>query len=142
MRNVFIIFKPLRGWRHVKVTERRTKVDWAYCMKQLVYPEAVRIRRDSGSTQYPLIQLRCRRYLNQKKPSACWIGWSSTIPPSIAVGSIWPRSNSALYHDNVLTSASPMRQRCSGRWLPKKRNAMPWHEGGLAFYHPRCTYQA
>lgn len=47
VRNLFMFFEPLRGWRHVKVTERRTKVDWAYCMKQLVdefYPQAIRIR--------------------------------------------------------------------------------------------------
>ena len=46
-RNLFMFLEPLRGWRHVKVTERRTKVDWSYCMKQLVdefYPDAVRIR--------------------------------------------------------------------------------------------------
>ena len=46
-RNLFLFFEPLTGWRHVKVTQRRTKRDWAYCMKQLVdefYPEAKRIR--------------------------------------------------------------------------------------------------
>jgi len=47
VRNLFMFFEPLRGWRHVKVTQRRTKVDWTYCMKQLVdefYPDAIRIR--------------------------------------------------------------------------------------------------
>ena len=36
VRNLFIFFEPLRGWRHVKVTERRTTSDWATCMRQLV----------------------------------------------------------------------------------------------------------
>jgi hypothetical protein len=39
--------EPLRGWRHVKVTERRTRRDYAECVRDLVdvhYPEAVRIR--------------------------------------------------------------------------------------------------
>ncbi len=43
-RNLFMFFEPLRGWRHVEVTERRTMVDFAYQMKWLVdeaYPEAV-----------------------------------------------------------------------------------------------------
>jgi len=34
--NLFIFFQPLACWRHVKVTDRRTKVDFAYCMKDLV----------------------------------------------------------------------------------------------------------
>jgi hypothetical protein len=58
VRNLFLFFEPLRGWRHVKVTERRTKVDWAYCMKQLVdefYPHAIRIRvvQDQLNTHNP-----------------------------------------------------------------------------------------
>ena len=47
VRSLFMFFEPLRRWRHVKVTVRRTKVDWAHCMKQLVdefYPDAVCIR--------------------------------------------------------------------------------------------------
>jgi hypothetical protein len=39
--------EPLRGWRHVRVTARRTKLDWAECMRELVdvpYPQATRIR--------------------------------------------------------------------------------------------------
>lgn len=47
VRNLFMFFEPLRGRRHVEVTERRTKVDWAYCMKLLVdevCPDAIRIR--------------------------------------------------------------------------------------------------
>lgn len=34
--NVFMMCEPLRGWRHVKVTQRRTRRDWAECMKELV----------------------------------------------------------------------------------------------------------
>jgi hypothetical protein len=45
--NLFMFFAPLHNWRHVKVTQRRTKQDWAYCMRDLVdihFPDAVRIR--------------------------------------------------------------------------------------------------
>jgi transposase len=44
--NLFMIFEPLRGQRQVKVTDRRTKKDFAECMRQLVdsiYPDAERI---------------------------------------------------------------------------------------------------
>jgi hypothetical protein len=45
--NIFMMVEPLNGWRHVEVTERRTKLDFAEQMKQLVdvhYPEAATIR--------------------------------------------------------------------------------------------------
>jgi hypothetical protein len=29
-RNLFIFFEPLRGWRRIEVTARRTSKDWAY----------------------------------------------------------------------------------------------------------------
>ena len=41
--NLFMMFEPLAGRRHLKVTERRTKKDWAECIRQLVeeiYPKA------------------------------------------------------------------------------------------------------
>ena len=33
--NLFMMFAPLEGWRHVKVTDRRTAVDYAYVLKDL-----------------------------------------------------------------------------------------------------------
>jgi len=44
---LFMFFAPLLGWRHVTVTERRTRVDWAYAMRDLVdvhFPTAPTIR--------------------------------------------------------------------------------------------------
>jgi DDE superfamily endonuclease len=44
--NLFIFFEPLAGWRDVKVTERRTMVDWAEATRELIdvrYPEAEKI---------------------------------------------------------------------------------------------------
>jgi hypothetical protein len=41
--NIFMAFEPLAGRRHVSVTERRTKVDWALWVRELVdvhYPDA------------------------------------------------------------------------------------------------------
>ena len=45
--NLFIFFEPLRGWRRIDVTARRTAVDWAQQIKKLVdedYPNAKKIR--------------------------------------------------------------------------------------------------
>ncbi len=44
--NVFMFCEPLGGWRHASVTDRRTKVDWAEEVKELVdvhYPQADRV---------------------------------------------------------------------------------------------------
>lgn len=44
--NLFVLSEPLRGWRHVDVTARRTKLDFARQMRELVdvhYPDATRV---------------------------------------------------------------------------------------------------
>jgi hypothetical protein len=44
--NLFLITEALAGWRHVMVSERRTRIDFAHCIKELVdvhYPEAQKI---------------------------------------------------------------------------------------------------
>jgi hypothetical protein len=44
--NLFLMCAPLLGWREVKVTARRTRVDWAECIRELVdvhFPEAEKI---------------------------------------------------------------------------------------------------
>jgi DDE superfamily endonuclease len=56
--NLFMFCAPLHNWRHVKVTEHRTKEDWAHCMRDLVdihFPDAVRIRlvEDNLNTHDP-----------------------------------------------------------------------------------------
>jgi hypothetical protein len=56
--NLFMFFEPLAGKRHIKVTDRRTAVDWAYCMKELVdvlYPKAskVTVVMDNLNTHTP-----------------------------------------------------------------------------------------
>ena len=33
--NAFMLFAPLEGWRHVKITERRTSIDYAQVLKEL-----------------------------------------------------------------------------------------------------------
>jgi len=43
--NLFMLFEPLAGWRHVEVSEHRTSEDWAFVMRELslMYPEAEKI---------------------------------------------------------------------------------------------------
>ena len=58
VQNLFMFFCPLQNWRHVKVTERRTKADWAECRRELVdelLPEAecIRLVQDHLNTHVP-----------------------------------------------------------------------------------------
>ena len=44
--NIFMFCEPLRGWRCVRVTQRRTRVDWAFALQTLLdeqYQDAERI---------------------------------------------------------------------------------------------------
>ncbi len=56
--NLFLFSEPLRGWRHVAVTDRRTAIDYAQQMKYLVdecFPHAIKIRlvHDQLNTHVP-----------------------------------------------------------------------------------------
>jgi hypothetical protein len=56
--NLFMFLEPLQGWRHVKVTDRRTAQDFAYCMQDLVdlhFPQAtvISVVLDNLNTHTP-----------------------------------------------------------------------------------------
>jgi transposase len=56
--NVFMFFAPLQNWRQVKITGRRTKADWAECMRELVdvhFPDAksITVVQDQLNTHSP-----------------------------------------------------------------------------------------
>src|SRR5262245_32885308 len=80
--NLFLMCEPLRGWRHVKVTERRTRRDYAECVRELVevyYPAAVKIRlvqdnlnTHDGASLYEAFRPEVARRLLDK------IEWHST----------------------------------------------------------------
>ena len=56
--NLFIFLEPYQGWRHIEVTNRRTAIDFAYCMKDLVdiyCPDAelIKVVMDNLNTHTP-----------------------------------------------------------------------------------------
>ena len=56
--NIFMVNEPLAGKRYVKVTERKTKTDWATLVKEIAddyYPQASKIRlvMDNLNTHKP-----------------------------------------------------------------------------------------
>ena len=66
--NLFMLFAPLEGWRHVEVTDRRTAVDYAQILKQLSdehFP---------GATKIVLVQDN----LNTHKPASLYEAFPAT----------------------------------------------------------------
>jgi hypothetical protein len=56
--NLFLVTEPLRGWRQVLVSNQRTRLDWAECVRQLVdvyYPDAevIVLVQDNLNTHTP-----------------------------------------------------------------------------------------
>ena len=49
--NLFMVFAPLEGWRHVKVTNRHTAIDYAHVLRDLWQQ-----RRDLQLTDVPGMQ--------------------------------------------------------------------------------------
>lgn len=58
--NIFMFVEPLGGWRHVNVRERRTAIDWAHEIKQLL---------DVHYPQVPLVRLVCDNLNTHKTAS-------------------------------------------------------------------------
>ena len=58
VRNLFMMYAPLEGWRRVEVTNRRTKVDWARVVRKLVdedfpHKERIVLVMDNLNTHHP-----------------------------------------------------------------------------------------
>ena len=56
--NLFMLFAPLAGWRHVPVRERRTAIDYAHVLRDLAdnyFPDAEKISlvQDNLNTHKP-----------------------------------------------------------------------------------------
>ena len=121
--NLFMMFAPLEGWRHVQVTNRRTSVDWAYCLQEVVdvyFPHAEKIVLVSDN-------------LNTQKPAALY----EAFPPQEARRMLekleWhhtPKPGSWL---NMAESERSVLQRpCLDRRLPDqdtiKREVAAWEQ--------------
>ena len=107
--NLFMMFAPLEGWRHVKVTDRHTALDYAQVLKELSdthFPKAKKISlvQDNLNTHKPAS-------LYEAFPPPKHAGWlsgsSGTIPPSTEVGWIWLNPNWAFCRPNAWIAAFP-----------------------------------
>ena len=110
--NLFMIFAPLEGWRHVKVTDRHTAMDYAQVLKELSdthFP---------GSAKIVLVQDN----LNTHKPASLY----EAFPPAEARRLVerfeWhytPKHGSWL--DMAESELSVLSSQCLDRRIPDQR---------------------
>jgi uncharacterized small protein (DUF1192 family) len=110
--NLFMMFAPLEGWRHVKVTDRRTAMDYAQVLKELSdthFP---------GSAKIVLVQDN----LNTHKPASLY----EAFPPAEARRLVerfeWhytPKHGSWL--DMAESELSVLSSQCLDRRIPDQR---------------------
>src|SRR2546428_12267864 len=87
--NLFMMFPPLEGWRHVKVTDRHPAVDYAHVLKDLAdvrfaNAKTIVLVPDTSTTRLHFV----KRSLHPRPGD-----WSSAsngaTPQNTAAGSIW-----------------------------------------------------
>ncbi len=119
--NLFMMFAPLEGWRHVEVTDRRTSVDFANCLKEVVdvhFPEAEKIVLVSDN-------------LNTHKPASLYEAFAPEESRRIIEKLEWhytPKHGSWL--DMAEIELSVLQRQCLDRRIPDqetlKREVVAW----------------
>ena len=71
--NLFMMFAPLEGWRHVKVTDRHTAVDYAQVLKELSdthFPGSAKNRARPGQPEHAQASFALRSLSPRRSPPA------------------------------------------------------------------------
>jgi hypothetical protein len=95
--NLFLMFAPLEGWRHVKVTDRHTAVDYARVLKDLadIHFAYAKTMFWSRTISASTARLHSTKPSRPSKPGAWSSASNGTTLQNTAAGSIWPSLNSA-----------------------------------------------
>ena len=124
--NLFMLFAPLEGWRHIKVTDRHTAIDYAHVLKDLAdvhfpHKTAIVLVQDN-------LNIHSKRHFTRLSRRPKPDDWSSvsngTIRRSTAVGSIWRNPSLASLPPNASTAAFPTNKRSSTKSPPGSTTAM------------------
>ena len=86
--NLFMMFAPLEGWRHVEVTDRHTAVDFAHLLRDLSdthFPKAKKIVL-MEDTSAPTNRHHSTKLSPRPRRAASSSGSNGTIRPNTAVG--------------------------------------------------------
>ena len=143
--NLFMLFAPLEGWRHVEVTDRHAALDYAQVLK------ALSDRHFLDASKIVLVQDN----LSTHKPASLYEAFPAAEARRLVERFEWhytPKHGSWL--DMAETELSVLSRQCLDRRIPDKAGtdrgsrrmaARPQQEprqGRLAIHHCRCTHQA
>ena len=124
--NLFMMFAPLEGWRHIEITDRRTAIDYARALEDLSdrhFPNAkIVLVQDNLNTHKPASFTRLFQHIRQDGSSS---GSNGITRQSTAVGSIWRNPNSPFSYRNASTAASPTSESSSIKSPLGRLTAMP-----------------
>ncbi len=110
--NLFMLFAPLEGWRHVEVTDRRTALDYAHLLKQL------------SDVHFPAVAkiVLVQDNLNTHKPASLYEAFPASEARRLVERFEWhytPKHGSWL--DMAESELSVLTGQCLDRRIPDKR---------------------
>ena len=140
--NLFMLFAPLEGWRHVKVTDRHTAIDYAHVLKDLAdihfpHKKAIVLVQDNlnihskASLYEAFPAVEARRLVER---------FNGTTRPSTAVGLIWRNPNSASSPSNASTAAFPISKPSATKSPHGSTSAMADRQVRLALHYQRRSH--
>ena len=93
--NLFMMFAPLEGWRHVKVTDRHTAVDYAQVLKEIsdihfANAKSITLLQDNLNTH---AKSSLYKPFRRQKLDASLNASNGSIPRSMGRGSTWRNPN-------------------------------------------------
>jgi hypothetical protein len=133
--NIFMMFAPLEGWRHVKVTERRTAVDYAQVLKDLAdfhFPGALKIVLVNDN-------------LNTHKPASLYEAFPADEARRLVERFEWHYTpKHASWLDMAETELSVLASQCLNRRIPDRQTLIDeiaaW-EIDRNKYHAKANWQ-
>ena len=111
--NLFMMFAPLEGWRHVKVTDRHTAVDYAQVLKEL---------SDTTLSRTPSKIVLVQDNLNTHKPASLYEAFPAAEARRLVERFEWhytPKHGSWL--DMAESELSVLSSQCLDRRIPDKQ---------------------
>ena len=143
--NLFMMFAPLEGWRHVKVTDRHTAVDYAHVLKDLAdlhfaNTKTIVLIQDNlnihgkGSLYEAFPAAEARRLVERFE-------WHYTPKHGswldLAESELGVLLSQCLDRRIADKQTNPHRR---SRRLGARTKCQP-HQGQLALHNPKCSYQ-
>jgi DDE superfamily endonuclease len=110
--NLFMMFAPLEGWRHVKVTDRHTAVDYAHLLKELADVHFAKAKK--------IVLMEDN--LNTHKPASLYEAFPAAEARPLVERFEWhytPKHNSWL--NMAESELSVLSGQCLDRRIPDKR---------------------